>query len=183
VDVKTDKDAADLRVNLDSYVEQLQRYAFALTASRDRAQDLVQNCLVRALANSHRFVPGTNLRAWLFTLLHNLYVSEVRSQSRRGDHLSVSDLGDDAVADGGQLVHVEFRDMVASLGALDPDQRAVILLVGVEGLSYKEAAEVLGVPIGTVMSRLSRGRETLRNLTDGVGPRRFRVVGGGKGGD
>jgi RNA polymerase sigma-70 factor (ECF subfamily) len=171
----------DLRDDLDRYVEQLQRYAFALTGNRDRAQDLVQDCLVRALANSRRFVPGTNLRAWLFTLLHNLYVSEARSQSRRSDDLSVGDLGEEAVADGGQLVHVEFRDMVASLRALDPDQRAVILLVGVEGLSYKEAADVLEVPIGTVMSRLSRGREALRGLTEGRAPRRLKTVGEGQG--
>lgn len=144
------------------YIPRLRRYARALTGDASAADDLVQDALERALVKQDLWREGTDLRAWLFTVMHNLFVNQVRSAA-----VSRTVQLDDAMADRPQpqsTDRLEIRDLDTALQALPEEQRAVVLLVGLEDLSYEEAAHVMGVPVGTVMSRLSRGREKLRRL-------------------
>lgn len=148
------------------YIPRLRRYARALTGDASAADDLVQDTLERALIKQSLWREGTDLRAWLFTVMHNVFVNQVRSAA-----VSRTVQLDDALPDRPQpqsTDRLEIRDLDAALQVLPEEQRAVMLLVGLEQMTYDEAARVLEVPIGTVMSRLSRGRERLRRLMQGL---------------
>jgi RNA polymerase sigma-70 factor (ECF subfamily) len=141
-------------------IPRLRRYARALTGERSAADDLVQDTLERALSRFHLWRQGSDLRAWLFTIMHNLYVNQVRARVRQ-QH----DALDEAAAESARSQEpdwAELRDIDQALARLPDEQRAVVLLVGLEQFTYEEAARVLDIPLGTVMSRLSRGRERLR---------------------
>lgn len=146
-------------------IPRLRRYARALTGDSSRADDLVQDTLERALSRFSLWRPG-NLRAWLFTIMHNIFVNQIRSAAHI-DYLA-DDLLPDLPLRATQSDNLELRDLDRALGRLTAEQREVLLLVGLEDLSYEEAAKVVGAPVGTVMSRLSRGRERLRALLAGV---------------
>jgi RNA polymerase sigma-70 factor (ECF subfamily) len=148
----------------EEHIPRLRRYALALLRDRVRADDLVQDTLERALKKLGLFRRGSDLRAWLFTVMHNVYVNQVRAASGRAATVEYQDTepGTAAADDGAAL-----RDLLGALERLAPEQREVLLLVGLERLSYEDTARVLDVPVGTVMSRLSRGRERLRALMAG----------------
>ena len=159
------------------HIPRLRRYARALTGDRGRADDLVQDTLERALVKFHLWRPGSDLRAWMFTIMHNVYVNQVRANSSA----VVSALDDEAALPAiraTQSDRLEVLDLQIALLRLPEEQRAVLLLVGLEQMTYEEAAGVLNVPIGTVMSRLSRARERLRLLLSGGGvqPAGLKVV-------
>jgi len=162
--MKTDN--ADFNKLLEAQIPRLRRYARALTRDSVRADDLVQECLCRALAKQHLWQPGTDLRAWLFTLLHNQHVNLVRRSIREGISVDVEELAPVLTTKAGQNPRLQLRDLHRAMGSLPDEQRQVVLLVALEGMSYEQVAEVLGVPVGTVRSRLSRGREALRRLMD-----------------
>ncbi|MFZ3234284.1 MAG: sigma-70 family RNA polymerase sigma factor [Stellaceae bacterium] len=151
--------------SIEAHIPGLRRFARALLrGDRERADDLVQDCLERALSRWHLRRAEGDLRGWLYTILYNRFLSEQLHQKRRGVHDTLSDAIESELPPikGGQDDALEHRDLLRGFAALPEEQRSVLLLVGVEDLSYDEAARVLGVPIGTVMSRLSRGRERLR---------------------
>ena len=154
----------DLRQRIEREIPRLRRYARALTRDVVAADDLVQDGLARGLAKLHLFKEGTDLRAWLFTILHNQYVNQVRRAVREGAAVSVSETEPSLTTAADQGKHLELRDLDRALARLPNEQRTVILLVGLEGMRYEAVAEVIGVPVGTVRSRLSRGREALRRL-------------------
>ena len=149
---------------LEAQLPRLRRYARALTRDPSRADDLVQDTLVRALDKQHLYQDGTNLRAWLFTLMHNQHVNNARRNVREGDSLDVDTVAAHLVAVTDPTASRQLRELDEAIGKLAMEQRQVILLIGLEGMSYEEAAAILDVPIGTVRSRLSRGREALRRL-------------------
>jgi RNA polymerase sigma-70 factor, ECF subfamily len=151
---------------LEKEIPRLRRYAFALTRNVSRADDLVQDTLVRAIAKQHSWQCGTNLRAWLFTIMHNQNVNVVRRSVREGTAVAVDDTGPFVAASTDPTAPLSLRDFDRALARIPAEQRQIILLIGLEGNSYEEAAAILDVPVGTVRSRLSRGRESLRNLTD-----------------
>jgi RNA polymerase sigma-70 factor (ECF subfamily) len=151
---------------LEGEIPRLRRYARALTRDAARADDLVQSCLVRAIAKEHLWQPGTDLRAWLFTILHNQNVNEVRRSVREGVSVTVDDVAPVLTMAPRAGPSLQLRDLERAIGLLPEEQRQVILLVGLEGMRYEEVAAVLDIPIGTVRSRLSRGREMLRRLMD-----------------
>lgn len=148
-----------------AYIPRLRRYARALVGERSAADDLVQDTLERALNKLHLWKRGTDLRAWLFTVMHNVHVNQVRSRRE------FATLDADALelpVRATQDVALETRDLERMLVRLPVEQREVLLLVVLEDMSYDEAATALGIPIGTVMSRLSRAREKLRALMEGI---------------
>ena len=147
-------------------IPRLRRYARALTRNPDRADDLVQETLLRAIRKSHLWQPGTDIRAWLFTIMHNHHVNMVRSVMRQDAMLDIEDMSSSLVATSDPTASRQLRELERALACLPDEQREVILLVGLEEMSYQETAQVLGVPVGTVRSRLSRGREALRRLMD-----------------
>jgi RNA polymerase sigma-70 factor (ECF subfamily) len=149
----------DERQAIVDLIPRLRRYARALVGDRFAADDLVQDTLERAWAKFHLYRGGTDLRAWLFTVMHNVHVNRVRAL-RPTDALT-DELPEVAqrAAQGDSLM---VRDLDRALARLPEEQRAVLLLVALEDMSYEEAARALGIPIGTVMSRLSRARERLR---------------------
>ena len=149
---------------LEEQMPRLRRYAVALTRSQDKADDLVQATLVRAIAKQHLYKPDTNLRAWLFTLLHNQHVNDVRRSARQGSAINIEDAASDLVAVTDPTASRQLTELDRAIGKLPVEQRQVILMVGLEGMSYNEVATILMVPIGTVRSRLSRGRSLLRQL-------------------
>ena len=151
---------------LQSEIPRLRRYARALTRDAARADDLVQSCLVRAIAKEHLWKPGTDLRAWLFTILHNQNVNEVRRSVREGVTVAVEDVAAVLTMAPRAGARLQLRDLERAIRLLPEEQRQVILLVGLEGMRYEEVAAVLDIPIGTVRSRLSRGRDMLRRLMD-----------------
>ena len=151
---------------LEKEIPRLRRYARALARDAARADDLVQSCLVRAIAKEHLWEPGTDLRAWLFTILHNQNVNEVRRSVREGVAVAVEDVAPVLTIAPRAGATLQLRDLERALQLLPEEQRQVILLVGLEGMRYEEVAAVLDIPIGTVRSRLSRGREMLRRLMD-----------------
>ena len=151
---------------LEHEIPRLRRYARALTRDGTRADDLVQSCLLRALAKSHLWQAGTDLRAWLFTILHNQHVNDVRRAVREGINIPVEDVAPVLTVPSTQGAALQLRDLERAMARLPEEQRQVLLLVGLEGMRYEEVAAVLDVPVGTVRSRLSRGRDTLRHLLD-----------------
>ena len=154
----------DFHRKIEAEIPRLRRYARALTRDITAADDLVQDCLMRGLAKQHLWQEGTDLRAWLFTILHNQYVNQVRRAVREGTAVSVSDSEPSLRRAEEQGKRLELRDLDRAMAKLPEEQRTVILLVGLEGLRYEAVAEIIGVPVGTVRSRLSRGREALRRL-------------------
>jgi RNA polymerase sigma-70 factor (ECF subfamily) len=147
---------------LEPHIPALRRYAWALLRDDGAADDLVQDCLERAISRWHLRRRDGDLRAWLFTILRNLFISALRQRARRGPHLGPEALETLAAPEASPEAALGARDVLAGLDLLPEEQRSVLLLVGVEDLSYEEAARVLHIPIGTVMSRLSRAREKMR---------------------
>jgi RNA polymerase sigma-70 factor (ECF subfamily) len=141
----------------------LRRYAFALLGDRDRADDLVQDCLERAWSRAHLWRRG-NIRGWLFTIMHNVNVNARRRDRRSPLMTALDPSGIDAPSRPLQEDGLSLAALRDALGTLPDEQREVVLLIGLEEFSYAEAAQILSVPIGTVMSRLHRGRERLRQL-------------------
>ena len=148
-------------------IPRLRRYARVLTGESARADDLVQDTLTRAWEKRHLWAAGTDLRAWMFTIMHNVFVNQ-RALARR-DAQNVSLDGDDDAGPAWQIpvrpaqqTRVELMETLREVGRLPVDQRAVLVLAVVEEMRYEEIAAVLAIPVGTVMSRLSRAREKLR---------------------
>jgi RNA polymerase sigma-70 factor, ECF subfamily len=133
-----------------------------------RADDLVQDSLERALSHWHKRRPDGDLRGWLFTILYNRFVTEQYRRRREFAHRSLDDVAEEDLLglDGAQEPALTYRDLLRGFAELPHDQRAVLLLIGAQDFSYEETARILGIPIGTVMSRLSRGRERLRRYMD-----------------
>lgn len=167
----------DFRTQLTLEVSPLRRFARALTGDPSLADDLVQDCVERALAKSHLYDPTRPLRAWLYAVLRNLYISGLRRTRRSSVVKTVDDLmdGEDAVPPE-QEYALAAGSVTEALDRLSPQHREVIVLVALEELSYRDVAEILGVPVGTVMSRLSRAREHLRQLLEARGHSGLRRV-------
>jgi RNA polymerase sigma-70 factor, ECF subfamily len=148
-------------------IPRLRRYARALAGERAAADDLVQDTLERAWSKLHLYRRGTDLRAWLFTVMHNVYVNQLRA-ARPVAQLDeeLPELSQPARQSDG----LELRDLDLAIRRLRPEQREVLLLVVLEDMSYEKAAGTLGIPIGTVMSRLARAREKLRVMLSGLPP-------------
>ena len=157
-------------------VPNLRRYARALMRDRDRADDLVQDCLERALSRRHLWNGPGNMRAWLMTIMHNLYANEMRRLSTRPWSMPLEAADGAGARHADQIAIVSAREMMVAMDQLADEQRQTILLVAIEGMTYQETAETLGIAVGTVMSRLSRGRARLRALTDDTGPQKLRRV-------
>lgn len=160
-----------IRDELMDHVPRLRRYARALLTNRDLADDLVQDTIERALSRTNMFEAGTDLRAWLFTIMHNVFVNQVRKAPARAMHVSIDDdetSEHEFAAPGNPIRSLEVRDLDYALQRLPAEQREVVLLVGLEEMSYAEVANALDISIGTAMSRLSRGRERLRALMAGT---------------
>jgi len=147
-------------------IPRLRRYARALTRRADRADDLVQETLLRAIAKGHLWQAGTDIRAWLFTIMHNQHVNMVRRAMRDEATVDIEQMSSSLVAITDPTASRQLRELDTALARLSAEQREVILLVGLEDMSYEAAAQILDVPVGTVRSRLSRGRGARRQLMD-----------------
>ena len=148
---------------LEGQIPRLRRYARALARDAARADDLVQSCLMRALEKQHLWQPGTDLRAWLFTLLHNQGVNDIRRLARQAS-VPIEEVEALLTVEGNALASVQLRDLEAAMPRLSEEHRQAVLLAGLEGMGYEEISVVLNIPVGTVRSRLSRGRDNLRRL-------------------
>jgi RNA polymerase sigma-70 factor, ECF subfamily len=167
---------AGVMASMEACVPALRRYARSLLRDRQEVDDLVHDCLVRALDQLHTRRDEGDLRAWLFAIMHNLFVSRARRNNARPRAVSLEEVNQDDLALGAtQDGHMQARDLLRALDDLSEEQRSVLLLVTVEDLSYAQVAQVLGIPIGTVMSRLSRARERLRQMTEGDQPALRRI--------
>jgi RNA polymerase sigma-70 factor (ECF subfamily) len=166
-----------------AFLPNLRRFAVSLCRSREIADDLVQSACEKALAAADRFEPGTRFDAWMFRILRNLWVDQLRRLQTAGIQDDV-DARHDLVGSDGESeteARLALRSVSTAIGRLADEQREVLLLVCVEELSYKEAAEVLAVPIGTVMSRLARARRTLAKAAGITAPPERSAVGKGAG--
>ena len=147
------------------YIPNLRRYARALVGDREGADDLVQDTLERAVRKFHLWRPG-DLRAWLFSIMHNVFVNQLKARK-----VAYEVEMDEIAAPMSSVTSTDLMDLDRALSAISPDQREVVLLIALEDMTYAEVGRALGIPIGTVMSRLSRGREKLRRLMEGETPR------------
>jgi len=153
----------DLRDSMLKATPNLRAFAISLTNNVDRADDLVQETLMRAIANIDRFQPGTNMQAWLFTILRNLFHSEYRKRRREVEDADGKYAASLSVQPD-QMPHLDFEDLQKALARLPHDQREALLLVGASGFSYEEAAEICGCAVGTIKSRVNRARNRLAEL-------------------
>ena len=148
------------------YIPNLRRYARALVGDRHAADDLVQDTLERAVRKFHLWKPG-DLRAWLFSIMHNVFVNQLKARKIAYE----VEIDDSIAAPQSSVTTTDLMDLDRALMQLSPDQREVVLLVALEDMTYAEVSRALGIPIGTVMSRLSRAREKLRRLMEGEAAR------------
>ncbi len=158
----------DVTSELVALLPRLRRFAVGLTGSRDEADELVQGACERALSRLHQWQPGTRLDSWLYRITQSMWIDELRRRRTRGPSVSTDALESLASSDGRHEseVRLTLEQALAAVGRLPYEQRVVILLVCVEGLSYREVAEVLEIELGTVTSRLARARQKLRELLD-----------------
>ncbi|MEZ5773243.1 MAG: RNA polymerase sigma factor [Hyphomicrobiaceae bacterium] len=159
----------DISEQVISHLPRLRRFAYALTGDRDRGDDLVQDTIVRALSRIEQWQPGTRLDSWMFKIAQNLWYDQTRARRVRGEVANIDDVPDLASSDGREVVEsrMTFEIVSRSLARLPEAQQVLVSLVCIDGLSYKEAASQLGVPIGTVMSRLARARQALYQAIEG----------------
>jgi RNA polymerase sigma factor (sigma-70 family) len=152
-----------VRRELADLIPRLRRFGRALTRNADEADDLVQSALERALRNLDAWTPGTRLDAWMFRIMKNAWIDEVRSRAVRARVLAPPEEGESVGSDGAEAMetHLEAQRARAAMEELPEDQRLAVALVLVEGLSYREASEMLEIPMGTLTSRLARGRAAL----------------------
>ncbi|MGN7295253.1 RNA polymerase sigma factor [Rhizobium sp. SAFR-030] len=157
----------DLLAQVEPMIPALRRYARGLIRDQEGADDIVQDCLERVVLNWSRR-RDENPRPWVFSILHNLAVNRLRQEARRGSSVPIED-APEALGAGAatQEETVYGHEVMAAIDRLPPDHRSILLLISVEDLSYAEAAKVLEIPLGTVMSRLSRAREQLRTILEG----------------
>ncbi len=162
--------AADLQADLVALLPRLRRFARALTGQTADADDVVQIAVERALTRLEQFQPGTRFDAWVFQIVRNAWIDEARSRTRQARVFAPAELGESVGDDGEAAMHakLEASEMWKAMRTLPEEQREAVALVCVEGLAYREAADALGVPIGTLTSRLSRGREALQRLLGGA---------------
>lgn len=156
-------DPQSVRDSLVAAIPNLRAFAISLTGDPHAANDLVQEALLKAWSNHDKFAPGTNLKAWLFTILRNTYFSDFRKKRREVqdvDGAAAAQLASPAEQDG----HMDMADFRRALAELSEDQREALLLIGAEGFSYEEAAEIAGCAVGTVKSRVNRARVRLAGL-------------------
>ncbi len=161
----------DLRADLAALAPRLRRFAYALSGDPEQADDLVQTAYLKALTTAHQFEPGTRLDSWMFRIVQNCFLDETRRRKTRGQSVELDP--DRAHSDGGvgsrsPEARLDLERVRAAMRALPEDQRAVLALVAIEGFSYKQAAEALQTPIGTVMSRLARARARLQRQFEGA---------------
>jgi RNA polymerase sigma-70 factor (ECF subfamily) len=159
---------------IEGTIPRLRRYAIALSRNPVDADDLVQETLLRALSKLHLWEVGSNLHAWLFTIMHHQRANDVR-RAVRGSKIFV-DTAADLGRPGSQLDSIQLQELGKALACLPAAQRSVVLLIGLEGMTYEEVAGILDVPIGTVRSRLARARAALREMIDEPAPRQQRRV-------
>ena len=147
----------------------LRRFALALTGDKDKADDLVQDTCERALAHLDQWKPGTSLDSWMYRIAQNIWVDHHRGRKAQGDQRQLDEIENLVGMDGRNITEsrLTLAAVTDSISRLPPEQQVLVAMVCVEGISYKEAANILGIPIGTVMSRLSRARQSLyATLTD-----------------
>jgi RNA polymerase sigma-70 factor (ECF subfamily) len=152
-----------LRDQILAAIPSLRAFAISLSGNVDRADDLVQETILRALANIHSFQPGTNLPAWLFTILRNLFRSEYRKRRREVEDVDGS-FAQTLKSNPDQIGRIEFQEFRLALAELPSDQREALILVGASGFSYEEAADICECAVGTIKSRVNRARSKLSNL-------------------
>lgn len=157
-------------------VPALRRYARSLTRNADRADDLVQDCIERAIRKQGLWRPTAPLQSWLFRMLLNIYRNDLRRDRRKGDQIPIDGMLVEPSIQPAQPGRIALGEISRAIDTLPHDQREALLLVVLEGMSYSEAAEVLTIPIGTLMSRLGRARAALRSLTGTSDEPRLRTV-------
>ena len=165
-----------LRDDILASVPSLRAFAISLSGNGDRADDMVPETLLRAIANIDSFQPGTNMPAWLFTILRNLFRSEYRKRRREVED-ATGMYAESLKSQPEQVDKLEFEELRVALGKLAPDQREAVILVGASGFSYEEAAAICGCAVGTIKSRVNRARARLAELmsiegADDFGPDR-----------
>jgi RNA polymerase sigma-70 factor (ECF subfamily) len=160
---------AVLHQDIETNLPNLRRYARSLTHDAVAADDLVQECIARALAKFHLWRAGTDLRAWLFTILHNQYVGQLRRATVERTTVEWSECAPALAYAPQQIERLELRDLERAIMSLSEEQRTAVLLLGLTPATYREIASACGVPVGTIRSRLSRGRTALRKLM-GIAP-------------
>jgi RNA polymerase sigma-70 factor, ECF subfamily len=163
LDEERDDAQTALHRDIECVLPELRRYARSLTHDAVDADDLVQECLARALGKLHLWKVGTDLRAWLFRILHNEYINKIRRAARQGTAVDWCEYESTLTCAPRQIEQLEIRDLVRALTLLLEEQRTAVLLISLSG-DYYEAASACKVPVGTMRSRLSRGRKTLRAL-------------------
>ncbi len=149
------------------HIPNLRRYARVLVRDAIHAEDLVQDCLERAISREHLWREGTNLRAWLFTILHNLYINQYLRHGSINTMVPLLEEHAHLSCPARQIHSVTLKDLARAFDHLPEQEQQVVVMVGLDGMQYEDAAEALGVPMGTVKSRLSRARRRLRRLMDG----------------
>jgi RNA polymerase sigma-70 factor, ECF subfamily len=160
-------DQVKLRDELVKWIPNLRAFALSITQSAQHSDDLVQDTLVKALSNLDKFEMGTNLRAWLFTILRNSFYNEIRHKKYH-QTVALGEIDPEAIElRATQEKYMEFQDVLKGLSRLVPEQREAIILIAAEGLSYEEAAAICNCPVGTVKSRLSRARRRLEDYANG----------------
>jgi RNA polymerase sigma-70 factor (ECF subfamily) len=167
---------SDFLDDMTACVPALRRYAHALTRNPDRADDLVQDCLERAIRKQGLWRPTGPLQAWLFRMLLNLYRNDARHRRRHGDTVPIDGLLVEPSIAASQPGRLALSEVARAVGKLPDEQREALLLVVLEGSSYADAATILGIPQGTLMSRLGRARAALKQLTGSAGEPRLRSV-------
>jgi len=161
------------RHKLSQLIPELRRYSFALINHKESADDLVQDSLERALTKKHLWCDNKPLKPWVFTIMHNIYANNARSYSRSPQLTPLQDLDE---SHHSHEVDTSLSDMMNSLNQLTKEHREILLLIGLEQMSYAETAEILDLPIGTVMSRIARARKSLRtNMQEHTVPQLRRV--------
>lgn len=168
--------STDTRKQIVDEIPRLRRYARSLCMNPEDADDLVQSCLERALGRISYFRTGTNLRAWLMTIMHNLHVNNLKSSAGKAATIGLNQERGQAADTPAWQHALTIRDLGAAMETLSPEHRAAILLVGMEQYSYREAARIAGISIGTLMSRLHRARQKLAQLMFEENPTGIRRV-------
>jgi RNA polymerase sigma-70 factor (ECF subfamily) len=161
--------AGDFSAGLLGQLPRLRRYAIALVGDRAMAEDLLQDCVERALRYRSSLKDAGGMFAWLRTILYNLYMGELRTRRRRGAVVDIDETINSLALSVPPGERTDAMDFVRAMNGLSVDHREILLLVGLEEMSYREIAAVLNIPIGTVMSRLARAREQLRSRLDAQG--------------